>query len=98
MSFSTGSGGGGSISGSSDVALSNPADNDGLHYSSSVSKWVNKAPTSPIIVKWSTTTGWGTYSTDTNRVRYFHSQNDISATAPTYYSAFDVWFRHPEAV
>jgi len=51
----------------------------------------------PVVVKWVTGTGWGTYSTSTSAVRYFHSQNDANATAPTYYSAYDMWFRHPEA-
>jgi len=51
----------------------------------------------PVVVKWVTGTGWGTYSTSTSAVRYFHSQNDAAATAPTYYSAYDMWFRHPEA-
>jgi hypothetical protein len=51
----------------------------------------------PIVVKWVNGTGWGSYSSDTARVRYFHSQNDVNASAPTYYSTYDLWFRHPEA-
>lgn len=43
MSFSSGGGGSGSISTSSDVSLSNPTDSQYLGYSSSTAKWVNKA-------------------------------------------------------
>jgi hypothetical protein len=53
--------------------------------------------TAPVVVKWVNGTGWGSYSTDAGRVRYFHSQNDVNASAPTYYSTYDLWFRHPEA-
>ncbi len=41
MGFNPGGGGSGSIGGSSDVALSNPANNDVLAYDISTSKWKN---------------------------------------------------------
>lgn len=44
MGFNPGGGGSGSISGSSDVALSNVADSQVLSYDSASSKWVNASP------------------------------------------------------
>ncbi len=143
MGFGGSGGGSGSVASSSDVALSNVANNQVLSYDTSVSKWKNgivpanasdtvnltgaqtiagtktfgSAPvvpdasfaiakianlqaqlnTAPVVVKWVNGSGWGAYSTDTGRVRYFHSQNDVNASAPTYYSSYDLWFRHPDA-
>ena len=45
MSFGGVFGGSGSISGSSDVFLSSPANSDVLSYNSSIQKWVNAVPT-----------------------------------------------------
>lgn len=47
--------------------------------------------TIPIVVMWSGSS-WGTYSNDATRVRFFMSQNDAAATAPTGYNADDIWF------
>lgn len=44
----------------------------------------------PIIVQWSGTS-WGTYNTDPVRVRWFLSQDDHNATAPTAYNVHDNW-------
>lgn len=44
MSFGGSGGGGGSIAGSSDAALSSPANNQVLSYNSGVGKWQNKTP------------------------------------------------------
>ncbi len=41
MGFGGGSGGGSAISGASDVSLSSPANNQGLQYNASTSKWQN---------------------------------------------------------
>ncbi len=43
MSFNPGGGGGGSLSGDSDVALSSPANNQVLTYNSGTAKWTNAA-------------------------------------------------------
>lgn len=51
----------------------------------------------PIVVQWDGSS-WGTYVTDSSRVRWFDSSDDIDATAPTYYNTKDKWFTHPEAV
>ncbi len=45
MSFGGGSGGGGSIGTSTDVALNNPTNGQVLTYSSGVGKWENATPT-----------------------------------------------------
>src|SRR4051812_30775942 len=56
MSFGgTGGGGSGSISTSSDVALSNPGNNDVPAYDSSVGKWKNKTPTAGTVADGSIT-------------------------------------------
>lgn len=47
--------------------------------------------TGPIVVIWSGSS-WGTYNTDATRVRFFMSQNDVNATAPTSYNSNDIWF------
>lgn len=52
---------------------------------------------SPQVVKWTPGTGWGTYSTATDEIRYFDSTNDTAATAPTYYNSADKWFKYYEA-
>lgn len=93
MGFGGGSGGGGSIAGSSDVALSNPSSNHALTYDGSTNKWQNSS--SIVIVKWSGSS-WGSYSNDPNSIRQFYSQNSPSATPPTFYSNYDVWFAHED--
>jgi hypothetical protein len=55
-------------------------------------------PSIPVAVQWNSTTDtWGTYDTSTARVRIFLSQDDIAATAPTYYNLKDLWFAHEDA-
>jgi len=47
--------------------------------------------TVPIIVVWDGT-AWPTYNPDSDRVRFFLSQDDPSATPPTSYNSNDIWF------
>lgn len=48
-------------------------------------------------VGWVVGTGWPTYDTSPTIVRFFLSTNDVDATAPTYYSAYDQWYKHKNA-
>lgn len=84
---------GGSISSSSDVALNSPTDSQVLTYDSGTAKWKNQTPpgaSAPIVVRWDGSS-WGTYDTDTTKVRIFYSQNDPNATAPIAYNVNDDW-------
>ena len=51
MSFGGGSGGGGSISGATDVALSNPSNGQVLSYNNTLGKWQNAATVAQNTVK-----------------------------------------------
>lgn len=48
--------------------------------------------TTTIAVQWDSVAEWGTYDTDTDRVREFFSQHDAGATPPTAYSPRDIWY------
>lgn len=96
-----GSGGGGSIAGSSDVSLDSVQNNQVLTYDTPSSKWQNKAglDNKVDIVRW-TGASWPSRPADAPFGVLFISTNDPSAPAPNddQLQSGDVWRRHWEAV
>lgn len=99
-----GSGGSGnsSISGSSDVALSNPANQEVLAFDTASSKWKNVTglANTQVIVRWNSSTNqWAARPASAPFGVLFLSTNDANATAPTDINLLsgDIWRRHPDA-
>ena len=103
MGFGGSGSGGGSISGSSDVAISGLANAQVLTYDTASSKWKNAAIATPtntqIIVRYSGSAWEARPSAPVFGV-LFLSTNSASAPAPNDVNlkAGDVWRRHPDAV
>ena len=105
MSFSGSGGSGSSVSGSSDVALSNPLNSQVLTYNTSVAKWTNATPSAGVNpwdygvyprVIWNGTS-WPTRSSSlpsgySGAVEYW-SAADSSATSPSDRVTGDIWTR-----
>ena len=103
MGFGGSSGGSGSLSGSSDVALSNPVNQEVLAYDAASSKWKNAAGAAgaQVVVRWNSTTNqWSARPSSAAFGVLFLSTNDVNATPPTDINLLsgDIWRRHPNAV
>lgn len=94
---------GGAISGATDVALSNPANNQALVYDTSVAKWKNGSVAASVSVGiqiWTGTNGTGSWSARPSGHTYVEafsdgtagSSRDPSAPAPTGSQNGDRWW------
>lgn len=82
MGFGGSGGGSGSISGSSDVSLSNPADNHVLSYDTAVSKWQNKV-SGGYVINAQTGTSYTLTLSDANKFITFSNSSATTVTVPT---------------
>lgn len=103
MGFGGSNGGGSSIAGSSDVALSNPTNNELLSYNSATNKWTNLeladfnvAPT--FWRTWNGTSWSARPTTPTGVPVTAYSTTDENAPPPPNPVVGDIWERHPLAV
>ena len=81
MGFGSSGGGQGSVSGSSDVALNNPADSQVLSYDTSSAKWQNTTAGS-YIINAQTGTAYTLTLADTNKFITFSNAGASSLTVP----------------
>lgn len=83
MGFGSSSGGQSSVSGSSDVALNNPANSQVLSYDVASSKWQN-ATAGSYVINAQTGTSYTLTLADTNKFITFSNAGPTSLTVPTH--------------
>lgn len=103
MGFGGSGGGSGSVAGSSDVALNNPADSQVLSYNASTSKWKNATitqgggATAGFVYYTTASSSWPSRPVSATPVMWV-STTDSTALQPTDMVIGDMWVRHPDAL
>ena len=99
MGFGGSAGGGGSLSGSSDVAMSNVLNDQVLKYDSAAAKWKNGTSSSGATLGTIEYNGssWPTRPA-ASTAQIFMSTKYPTAAEPSDMVIGDIWIRHPDAL